>query len=385
MAYIGKNPTFSTQSLTPLSADPANPIEGLTYYSDGTARTAGQWQYTGGGWVPLGSTASGTSAGELYNLGLSVSVAASALTIAIKQADGSTNPTVGSGVVSIGFRSSTLSSGGYVVREISSATSLVVSQGSSLGMDDATPTYLWVYALDNAGSVEIGVSRILYDVTGKVSTTAEGGAGGADSEIPIYSTSTLSNVPARVIGRILISEPTSAQWTVGPTEVCVLSQVPVPLNRILYIKHSPSSGTAGGQAISVTNNFALSNTPNFIQSGDTSFVTTDVSGNFITLSPGTYEVHNSHVFYRVGNCSSHFYDIAANVRYAKTFSCESDFTSGDQVIAAGGYDIFTITTAKDFNWRYVVDTSSVGSSGLGEPNGDGTREQYGLLIIRKLA
>lgn len=51
MAYIGRNPDWNTSTFNPLSADPANPVEGMVFYSDGTSRNEGFWHYKNGAWV----------------------------------------------------------------------------------------------------------------------------------------------------------------------------------------------------------------------------------------------------------------------------------------------------------------------------------------------
>lgn len=48
MAYIGKNPKQNTSTLTPQSALPSNSVEGMIWYSDGTANTEGLYVYKDG-------------------------------------------------------------------------------------------------------------------------------------------------------------------------------------------------------------------------------------------------------------------------------------------------------------------------------------------------
>ena len=55
MAFIGRNPKWNSGEFTPQSADPSNPTEGQTFYSDGTARGEGLWVYKNGGWTQVGS------------------------------------------------------------------------------------------------------------------------------------------------------------------------------------------------------------------------------------------------------------------------------------------------------------------------------------------
>ncbi len=153
------------------------------------------------------------------NLGLSVSVASNAMTIALKTAGGSdpssTDP------VQISMRSSTATTGTYNVRSATAATSLVVSSGSTLGTVSGKAEKLWVYLLDNSGTLELAISRRLYDTGSVVSTTAEGGAGAADSAAVMYSTTARTDVPCRLIGRISITEATAGTWATAATEVAL--------------------------------------------------------------------------------------------------------------------------------------------------------------------
>lgn len=102
------------------------------------------------------------------------------------------------------FRSTTLSSGAPVTRSILAPISLVISSGSTLGAVNNVSSRIAVLAIDNAGTVELAAvnlsSGLNLDETGLISTTAEGGAGGADSASVIYSTAARSNVAYRVIG-----------------------------------------------------------------------------------------------------------------------------------------------------------------------------------------
>lgn len=55
MSYIGKNPKLNSLTYTPQSADPSTPTEGMIFFSDGTSRAEGFWQYVNGEWLELGS------------------------------------------------------------------------------------------------------------------------------------------------------------------------------------------------------------------------------------------------------------------------------------------------------------------------------------------
>lgn len=158
----------------------------------------------------------------MVNVGLTTSVAASALTIALKQNDGSTDPAAGIGSVQVAFRSSTATTGGYTLVASTAATSIVVPSSATLGQTSAIAAYIWVYAINNAGTLELAVSGVkLFDDYSIASSTTI--SSGATSGTVLYSTTGRSNVPIRLIGRILITEATAGTWASGATEVALAS------------------------------------------------------------------------------------------------------------------------------------------------------------------
>lgn len=165
-------------------------------------------------WQPV--RRSGTDA---QNVGLAASVATNALTIALKGADGndpsSTNP------VDIVFRSSTSATGTETNRTCTAAASLVISSGSTLGTVSAKAHWIYVYALDNSGTIELAASLSRFDDGSIQSTTAEGGTGTADSDNLIYSTTARASVPIRLIGRIRSTQTVAGTWATTPSEVSV--------------------------------------------------------------------------------------------------------------------------------------------------------------------
>lgn len=218
MAYIGNFPKFRAQTYRPQSADPSNPTEGMVQYSDGTARTEGLWVYKNAAWELVGAAAfSNNSSSQIINLGLAASVGSSALTVAVKTAGG-IDATAGD-KVTVAFRNATSATGQYSSVDITAALSMVVSSGSTLGQTSAVASYVYVYLINNSGTAELAVSRSLYDNGSIVSTTAEGGAGGADSASVIYSTTARSNVACRLVGRLLNTQATAGTWATTPSEV----------------------------------------------------------------------------------------------------------------------------------------------------------------------
>lgn len=140
---------------------------------------------------------------------ISASVAANALTI-------SASP------LSLDFRSATLTSG-TVTAVTGTPANLVISSGSTLGTVSAQQSRLAVLALNNAGTIELAVVNLAggngLSETGVISTTAEGGAGAADSASTIYSTTARTNVAYRVIGYIESTQATAGTWATAPSTI----------------------------------------------------------------------------------------------------------------------------------------------------------------------
>lgn len=160
-------------------------------------------------------------ANAINNLGLAASVSSNALTIALKTKAG-TDPSA-TDPVKISFRNSTLTTGTYNTRSATSATSIVISSGSTLGTTNAISSTVYVYALDNSGTIELGVSLAKFADNTIQSSTAEGGAGGADSATVLYSTTARSNVPIRLIGTVSSTQTSAGSWAASPSEISIAS------------------------------------------------------------------------------------------------------------------------------------------------------------------
>lgn len=152
------------------------------------------------------------------NCSLAASVGSSALTISLK--DGAGNTPSAASPCKISFRNATATTGTYSTVAATAATTLVVSNGSAIGCVATVSCTLYVYAINNAGTVVLGVvSGASFDPGTVQSSTAEGGAGAADTLGTMYSTAAQSSKAVRLIGRVVVTPAASFAWTASPTEI----------------------------------------------------------------------------------------------------------------------------------------------------------------------
>lgn len=138
----------------------------------------------------------------VQNIGLDASVSAKALTIALKTKALATPSSADP--VQIAFRNATATTGDYSVVSATAATSVVLPSGGTLGFTAAEDGLIYIYAINNAGTVELAIAKkSLFDESTTHDTTAIGT--GSDSDSVLYSTSARTGVAVRLIGRIRIT------------------------------------------------------------------------------------------------------------------------------------------------------------------------------------
>lgn len=123
----------------------------------------------------------------------------------------------------LNFRSTTLGTGTTTAVTVSGAITLTISSGSTLGTVNGVQSRIAILAINNAGTAELAAVNISggtsLDESGLISTTAEGGAGAADSTTTIYSTTARSNVAYRVVGVVESTQATAGTWATSPSLV----------------------------------------------------------------------------------------------------------------------------------------------------------------------
>lgn len=241
-----------------------------------------------------------SSSDQLNNMSLTATVGSNALTIALKTAAGtnasSTDPIV------VGFRSATPATGTYSQVAIAAAMSTVVSSGSTAGFTSGQIQYLYVYLLNNAGTVELAWSKFLFDEGSVVSTTAEGGAGAADSGIVMYSTTARTNVGFRLIARLKFSLTTAGTWDEVPDEISLapFKKIQGPTVQrftsgsgtyttptgVSYLKVKMVGGGGGGSGSGTVSSMGTGGTGGTTTFGSSLLTATGGAGGAVNADPG---------------------------------------------------------------------------------------------------
>lgn len=168
------------------------------------------------------------NAHTIDNLTISHSRSGNAETIALKTAAGA-DPSVAD-PIRIAFRNGTAGTGDFTVLEITAATSITISSGSTLGATSAKPFRLWLVGFNDAGTFRLGVIKCaltdgVYGLQDNAleSSTAEGGAGAADSAGVIYTGTGVTTKAMRVLGYLEYTLTTAGTWDAAPSLVSIYS------------------------------------------------------------------------------------------------------------------------------------------------------------------
>lgn len=190
--------------------------------------------------------------GPIENLTLTASVAANALTIAVKA--GAVTDATSTDLVPFVFRSPTAATGDYTRINLTGASSLVVSSDSTLGTVNSTAFRLWIVMFNDGGTLRLGVincstSALIYPLQESIvaSSTAEGGAGAADSAGVFYTGTAVTARAFRIIGLMDWESglATAGAWSAGPTRIQLFGPgVRLPGAVIQTVLGTTSSSTA---------------------------------------------------------------------------------------------------------------------------------------------
>lgn len=231
-----------------------NPREGCILACNGTSF------YT----ISLGLVRGGVSYPD--NLSLALSVGASALTIALKDRNGN-DPTTAN-PIRVPFRNVTPATGDFAELYVTAATSIVVSSGSTLGTSNNVAFRLWIVAFNDGGTFRLGVINCLSATSifplagwGIASSTAEGGAGAADSAHVFYTGTAVTSKAYTVLGYVTYESglATAGTWSAVPTRAQLYGPgVPLPGQTIQHVSAEGSgSSTTSTTATDVTGTMSV--------------------------------------------------------------------------------------------------------------------------------
>lgn len=216
----------------------------------------------------------------LINGYLSCSVAASALTIAIKNKAG--NDPSSANPVKVIFRNATVATGDYTVITLTAATSLVISSGSTMGATSSVAFRLWVVGINDGGTFRLGAINCLSGTnifplrdSTLYSTSAEGGAGTADLAQVIYTGTAATQMPSRILGLLewVTGLTAAGTWSIVPTTVQAFGfGVSLP-GSIVQMAISTDGASASGTTTTPADNTIPQNTEG------TQFMSLAISGS----------------------------------------------------------------------------------------------------------
>lgn len=163
------------------------------------------------------SNISTINSGEILNLSLSTSVGSSLLNVNVLTA-AAANAT-SSTPIRIGFRNATATAGTFTDRTVTAALTISsVAVGCTLGLKSAFNQYIYVWAIDNAGTVELALSGSrCFDEGSTYNTTVINGS--STNALVLYSTTARTAVPIRLIGRLQSNQVTSGTYATAMAEV----------------------------------------------------------------------------------------------------------------------------------------------------------------------
>lgn len=154
----------------------------------------------------------------LENCTIAASVNANALTIALKDKNGN-DPSASSPVI-VATRSLTANNGTYTLRRITSALSVTVPSGASLGTVNGVGAFVYAYLCWNGSSFVLGVGGP--GAYGEVDTSlvvSPGTLNASSQGKNILYTVAGANVAARYIGKIFSTQATAGTWATAPSSV----------------------------------------------------------------------------------------------------------------------------------------------------------------------
>lgn len=263
-----------------------------------TNQTAG-WGLTGTTTFSISTSQPPYGFDQPVNIGLTSSVAASALTITLTGANGSTpsatNP------VSIPFRSTTLSAttGAPVWATITAANSITINSAATLGTSNSVPFRIWIFLEYNGGAPQLAVATCSNITTiypcaswesNRVTSTTISGF--ATSGGTLYAPTGVSNDAVRIIGYCDYAAglATAGSYASACSSIQLFGPgIKKPGDVIQTVLASTASAVTQANGTIVTNlttTITPTSTPNLIQAWASGPLANTASGTAATVTVG---------------------------------------------------------------------------------------------------
>lgn len=157
----------------------------------------------------------------IRNYGLSTVISSGVLKVSLKANSGADPTTLNP--VDIAFTNNGATTATYTNVQVTNALSLSITSSATLGFSGTSAHRVYIYAINNAGSVKLAVSSLgNFDTGNTVTTTAMSAS--ADNLGALYATAVLTVVP-RFLGWMQAAFNSTGAWT-AVTKVAVSNQLP---------------------------------------------------------------------------------------------------------------------------------------------------------------
>lgn len=290
------------------------------------------------------------------NLSFDATVDTKALTVALKGEDG--NDPSASNSVKVKFRSATLTDADPTIVSVTSALSVVLPSGGTLGFTAAEVGRLYVWAINNAGTVELALSRTA-DIfpENNLATTVAIGAG-SDSAAAMYSTAQRTSLACKCIGYIEVETgATEGEWDNAPSKVQVMLLGIKRTGDIIQRAQTQTSAVASGATV-----MPLDDSIPQITEGDeymTLAITPTSAINKLKIKPVVVTTCGT----ATNIITAIFQDATANA-----LAAVSDYTAGQIQTTSFVHDMVAGTTSSTtFRIRIGGQSSTITLNGVGGP------------------
>lgn len=264
--------------------------------------------------------------GSPLNFGVAHAVASNALTLSLKNDQG--NDPSNAAPVSIRFPSSTASSGIPAWREVAAALSVTVPSTATLGHNSGLKQYIYLYAIDNDGAVELAVSFKYFGASGIASTTAL--STGSDTGTTMYSTTARTSKAFVCLGYCEITESTAGTWASTPS---AWHLAPFTLPVISFSARKDGSTNQTGVVTATQTKVTFTN-----EEYDNGGLFDSTTNSRFTPPPGSVRLKSSFLFTA---------SVDTSQSYAMVYKNGSEYRRGPILLSPGTANIGAIVEIED--------------------------------------